>query len=237
LSEARGLIRHARVAGDAYRVDASGPVSHGFQTAFTATPGADLPLALPRTWSQVEALVEKRLALFEARHSAERQEAFERGRIEGRREQESEVTHRLEAAREPWQKLQAAVRKELSTYHDELYRGTTELAAALARAWLGSVVEVNPAVFEAGIRQALEALGEQEQIEVKLHPEDYEAFRQGQHDPDALLMEPAAVTVVADPQVDRGGAVATARGGTADARLSVRVQKALEWLNLLHESR
>ena len=192
---------------------------------------------LPRSWTQVELLVEERLLAFESRHQLECEEAFKRGRVEGRRQQETEVRERLEAAAGPWRILQAAVEGELSAYREELYRASTELSAALARAWLGRVVEQNPHVFEAGLRQALEALGDQEEIEVHLHPDDFNTYREGLYEPDTVLSDARGFTLKADAQVDRGGAIATSRGGTADARLSVRVQKALDWFSSPDEPR
>lgn len=233
MSEQR-LIREVQVSRTAPRILGVAPADQTFVATFGAPAKVEAPLSFPRTWSQLEAVVEARLVAFEERHRNENQEGFQRGLIEGKREQVSDLDKRLTEAQEPWRALQAGVRKELAAYREELYRGTTELAAALARAWLGSIVEMNPRVFEAGLRKALEALGHQEHIEVRLHPEDYESFCRGLNDRDETLWESPEVKVSPDPSVDRGGAVALAVGGTADARLAVRVQKALEWLNL-HE--
>lgn len=233
-SETGALIRKVRVTPRTVRVEdrlATGPAAF---VASTVTADSSEP---PRTWRPMDIPVEHRLREFECRHESECREAFERGRLEGLREAEQHVALKLEAAAEPWRNLAAAVHSELAAYREELYRGTTELAAALARAWLGAVVELNPSVFEAGLRLALQSLGEQEQIEVKLHPEDYEYYIRSLRDPDAVLWASPEVALSADPSVDRGGAIATSRGGSADARISVRVQKALEWLNLPHETR
>lgn len=231
------LIAASPVEGRPVRILDLPLYSQAFRATYGPPERAPGEVQLPRNWSQVEVLVESRLREFESRHSLECQAAFERGRLEGRREQEEEATRRLEAAAGPWRALQAAVQQELCKYREELYRAAAELAAALSRAWLANVVELNPHVFEAGLRQALEALGDQEEIEVRLHPEDYACYCEGHLDPDAVLAESQALTVRADPQVDRGGALVTSRGGTADARLAVRVQKALEWLSSPHEPR
>jgi flagellar assembly protein FliH len=231
------LIGESLVAGPTVRVEDLPPR----QPAFSATYAAPRQVAeiarLPRNWSEFEGMVQSRLQQFEERHLQECQGEFERGRLEGRREQEAEVIRRLEAAAGPWRTLQATVLKELAAGREELYRAATELSAALARAWLGKVVEINPHAFEAGIQQALDALGEQDQLEVRLNPTDYARYCEGLKDPEALLSEAHAFTVSPDPQVDPGGAIATCRGGTADARLAVRVQKALEWLDSPYESR
>jgi len=221
----------------AYRVGDVAQSSGRFVATFEPAPRTEAITAFPRSWSELEAVVETRLSEFEVRQRTECEQAFERGRVEGRREREADLQSRLNAAGEPWRAIQASVRRELAAYREELYRGTTELASALARAWLGSIVELNPRVFEAGMRKALDALGHQEEIEVKLHPEDYEKFRRGLDDRDSTLWESPDVTVTADPSVERGGAVAVSRSGTADARLSVRVQKALEWLTDSHDPR
>lgn len=229
------LIRNVQVSSTAPQILGAAPSEHSFVAAFAPAPRGGSSLSFPRNWSQLEELIETRLAEFELRHREESQEGFQRGIQEGRREQVADLDMRLAQASEPWRALQDAVRRELASYREELYRGTTELASALARAWLGSMVEMNPHVFEVGLRKALEALGHQEHIEVRLHPDDYEAFRQGLSDRDQTLWDAPEVNVTPDPTVDRGGAVAEASGGTADARLAVRVQKALEWLNL-HDS-
>ena len=237
MSDARQVLRHVHLSDQTYRVGDVAPTAGRFVAVFEAKARTESITEFPRTWSQLEAVVESRLADFEARHHSECEQAFERGRAEGHREQEANVLRRLDGAGEPWRAIQAAVRRELAAYREELYRGTTELASALARAWLGNIVELNSRVFETGVRKALDALGHQEEIEVRLHPEDFKAFRSGLDDRDSSLWESPDVTVVADPSVDRGGAVAVSRGGTSDARLSVRVQKALEWLALPHDQR
>ena len=230
------LIGDARVAGPTVRVEDLPPLQRAFSATYALPRDVTEEARLPRNWSEFECLVESHLQQFEERHLQECQEAFERGRLEGRREQEAEVIRRLEAAAGPWRTLQATVLKELAAGREELYRAVTELSAALARAWLGKMVEVNPHVFEAGIRHALEALGEQDELDVRLNPADYARYCEGLKDPGALLSEAHAFTVSPDPQVDAGGAIATCRGGTADARLAVRVQKALEWLDSPYES-
>lgn len=213
----------------------SPPERPTFIATYTARDKLCGPESLPHTWTEVERLVESRLQAFEARHRLECHEAFENGRLEGRREREREVNLRLQEASGPWRALQEAVLEQLAAYRQELYRATTELSAALARAWLGTIVELNPHAFEAGIRKALEPLSDQEELEVRLNPEDYARYRDSLHQPDALLFEAHGFTLAPDAQVDRGGAMARSRGGVSDARIAVRIQKALEWLHAPHD--
>jgi flagellar biosynthesis/type III secretory pathway protein FliH len=202
-----------------------------FKPDFESSTGQTTPEPrLPRSWTEVEALVESRLAAFEERHRQENDSHFERGMQEGMRQCEFELEQRLEAARLPLEQLAARVGVELAKLREGLYTQAAELAAALAEAWLGRLVAINTTVFTAALHDALEPLAHQDDITVRLNPEDYRTLRDGLETGDESFMAFESLRIVADAGVERGGAIAESAGGTVDACLATRTQRALEAL-------
>jgi flagellar biosynthesis/type III secretory pathway protein FliH len=183
---------------------------------------------LPRSWLEFEQAVEERLAAFAERHRRECEEHFERGVQEGMRRRDGEVQKRLQAAGEPLQKLASEVETQLARQQQDTYRQAARLAAALAKAWLGRMVSVNETAFLAALEDALAPLAHLDEITAHLHPTDYETLRAGVAAEDEMFQAYRALRIVADPEVEPGGVVTTSAGGSVDARIATRIERALE---------
>jgi flagellar biosynthesis/type III secretory pathway protein FliH len=192
-----------------------------------AAPTAKVP-RLPRSWLEFEQAVEERLAAFEQRHQQECQEHCERGVREGMRRRDAEVQKRLQAAAEPLQHLVSEVETLLARQQQDTYRQAARLASALATAWLGRMVCLNETVFLAALEDALAPLKHLDEITAHLHPSDYAVLKAGVASGDELFQAYSGLQIVADPEVEQGGVVTTSAGGSVDARIATRIERALE---------
>lgn len=195
----------------------------------TATPA---PNRLPRSWDEVERMVEKRLAQFEDRHLKECEQSFERGIQEGFRQQEETLQKKLEAAATPIEAAAARLDDDMQSCRGEIYSQSAALASAVVSQWLVDLVSINPDVFASAMRDALEPLRHLDSTTIRLHPEDYETLREGLQRGDHTCAEFGSVNVVPDPKVERGGAISTSEGGSVDARLETRIQRSRELLRI-----
>jgi flagellar assembly protein FliH len=186
---------------------------------------------LPRTWTELETLLEERLAAFEERRRKEEAEAFERGVQEGLRRQHSSVDQRIAAARRPLSNVAQAVQSELALLREDMYRQTSELAAALTATLVGRLLQLNPAAFLPALRDALEPLRHMDDIRVRLNPTDHETLKAGLGSGEDIFTGLDQIEVVSDANVAAGGAVAESRGGTVDARLETRLKTAIQLLS------
>lgn len=198
------LIRGAEVAGPPLRLGQRDPEPDTFVPTFAngnATSGKPEQTAL--------------------------QVAFQRGVAEGMRQRADEIIRQHEAAREPLARVALAVERELAELRGDLYRQTVSMAAALAECWLREIAVINPTVFLAALREAMQPLEHLDDITVKLHPDDYRTLRDGIAAGEEEFLQFARLRLVADAQIEAGGVVAESEGGSVDARLRTRIEHAL----------
>jgi flagellar biosynthesis/type III secretory pathway protein FliH len=182
----------------------------------------------PRTWVELESAIEARLGVFEDRYRAECREQFERGLLEGRRLQEADAQRKLDAAREQLAKLAATVNDAIAGLRASLDRDAALLASAIAESWLKQIVSLNPGAFLSALSDATAPLAHLDDIVVRLNPADYKTLADGIASGDQTALEFAGFRITPDATIAVGGAVAESRGGTVDARLSTRIDRARE---------
>lgn len=182
----------------------------------------------PRNWTELEALVEARLAQFEQRHQSECEQAFERGVQEGIRRQDQAAACKLSAAQDTLASLAEAVNAQLAEFRASICDQVTRLTAALAETWLRQQVAINPGVFLPALRDALELLAHLDDITVRLNPVDYRSLSDGIAAGEEDYLEYSNLRIIPDPEVAVGGAVAESAGGTVDCRLDTRIKQALQ---------
>jgi len=173
---------------------------------------------------------------FGAREHTAQQVAFERGVAEGMRRRADEITRQHEAAREPLARVALAVERELGVLRGDLYRQTVSMAAALAECWLREIAAINPTVFLAALREAMQPLEHLDDITVKLNPDDYSTLRDGIAAGAEEYLQFARLRIVADARIEAGGVVAESEGGSVDARLRTRIEHALGVIGAGHDA-
>ncbi len=183
---------------------------------------------LPRSWVEVEKMVEDRLSQFSDRHLRECNQQFERGVQEGIRQSASTMA----AASGPIDSIVERLDGEIIQYWDQLYAQAATLASAIASQWFVDLVSINPHVFLSAMHDALEPLRHLDKITIRINPEDYETLKSGLNKGDIACLEFGSVDVVPDPAVQRGGAISTSEGGSVDARLKTRIRRTMELLRI-----
>lgn len=214
-----GSIRVDELPGpDTFFVESYVPVTHD-----------DTPVRrLPRSWVEVEKMVEERLSQFADRHFRECNQHFERGVQEGIRQSAST----MEAASGPIDLIVERLDGDINQYWDQLYSQSATLASAIVSQWFVDLVSINPHVFLSAMRDALEPLRHLDKTTIRINPEDYETLKRGLNMGDLACIEFGSVDVAPDPTVQRGGAISTSDGGSVDARLKTRIKRTMELLRI-----
>lgn len=119
--------------------------------------------------------------------------------------------------------------KQLQEAEQLAAQGVLEIASAMARQVLRHEISVNPNVLLPVVREALGALfAESKSTLIRLNPLDFEVLQE------TLKTEFAnsALTVVADPEVSKGGCLLESAGTVVDGSLQTRWNRALATLGL-----
>lgn len=146
--------------------------------------------------------------------------AFERGheegRIEGRDEVATEYARRAEALRlEVARSLKRIADLEETLVHR--HRQTMiDLALEIASRIVRARIEAGDPVVARALAEALDAAPDGQPIRARVHPDDVGAVRDELND----LVERRRVEIEADEEIERGGCVVEAPGGTIDASVA-----------------
>lgn len=119
--------------------------------------------------------------------------------------------------------------KQLKDAEQLAAQGVLEIASAMARQVLRHEISVNPNVLLPVVREALGVLfAESKSTMVRLNPLDFEVLQE------TLKTEfsNSGLTVLADPEVSKGGCLLESAGTVVDGSLQTRWNKALASLGL-----
>ncbi len=206
------------------------------QEAKAVRQQAEEALSLAR--QQAEAL------LADARQAAEqlRQEArtegmhagYEEGYQQGLAEGQAAAVQMMqeqveEAAKKAEHMIELAQQEKVDAVLDA-ERQIVEVTVAVLRKVLAREVEENPMVVLPIVKAALEKVRDQEQVTVRIHPEDYDLVLQARRDLQAMLGREQALTVLADHTVAVGGCVVDTPCGTVDARIDAQLEALIKVL-------
>jgi flagellar assembly protein FliH len=159
-------------------------------------------------------------AAFQAQLEAADREAHARGYDEGEKAGAAAATRQVEILlRQLTQALQDVVTARTEMIH-RTERQMVELALTLARRIVQKELDADPAQLLAMMRTAIDRLGDDTKMVVRLNPVDYAAAG-GENMPQLGT----SVTVVADPKVEHGGCRIESELGTLDAGLDAQIQE------------
>jgi flagellar assembly protein FliH len=159
-------------------------------------------------------------AAFQAQLEAVDREAHARGYDEGEKAGARAAAQQTELLlRQLTQSLQDVV-KSRAEMIQRTERQMVELALTLARRVVQKEIDADPAQLLAMARTAIDRLGEDTRITVRLNPVDYAAAG-GENMPQLGT----TVTVVADPKVEHGGCRIESELGMLDAGLDAQIQE------------
>lgn len=103
-------------------------------------------------------------------------------------------------------------------------RQILEIALAVAGKVLAREIEDNPTTILPIVKEALEKVRDQDQIIIRVNPEDYEMVLMAKRDLQLMVGRETAVSVAVDNIVPRGGCVIDTALGTVDARLDTKLE-------------
>lgn len=179
--------------------------------------------------------------LAEAKAQAEeiKKQAYEEGYRQGQQDgfqqgmsdAASEMRTTLREAVDKAQHIIAAARQEAQDMIMDAERQIVELALAVSRKILAREIEENPMVVLPIVKAALEKVRDQEQIVVRVNPDDYDMVLQARRDLQMMVGREQALTIVADHTVGVGGCLIDTPCGTVDAKLDTQfdaIKKSLE---------
>jgi flagellar biosynthesis/type III secretory pathway protein FliH len=179
-----------------------------------ASPGERPATTLPLREPHLPSNFVERVAAAEAA-------AFARGRVEGQAAAQEAANARVEALVE---RLGASIEALRGFRHEILRRAEQDLvrlALAMAEHIVRREIEQDRGQLIAIARAAIERLGGVTAATIRLHPADLDVIRHAH--PEALAG--AAVEVLADPQLPRGGCVIKSATGVIDAGIDAQLRE------------
>jgi len=171
----------------------------------------------------MRAAAERQLQEADDRHRAEveqvSQARYEEGFADG-------VGSKEDEAREAVERVAAvhdSLKKERHQVLMEAEALVIDLAVALARRVTGIQADIDRKVLVKVMRTALEHLGENDNLVIKIHPGDLQVARKFAEHWVARVDADAVIRVVSSPQVERGGCMIEGREVNVDARLGEQI--------------
>lgn len=247
MSFSRGAIVRGRVEAGVQRAGAS---SVGFSRAaweleelpLPAAPAvafgiADAPVGLPADdFAALEQREAELDAARRARHAAEteraRADGHAAGLAQGRAEGAAMAWAQYAEGAEVLGAAVAQLKEEEARYLHGLEENLAALAVAVARHLIGREVRQDASIVADLVRRALAEFPVDQPVRVRVHPLDLSAITAATA-PDGTPVEVAPardLTWLADPRVQRGGAMLEGRERVVDGRVDVALERAFRRL-------
>lgn len=163
------------------------------------------------------------------------QQGYEAGLSQGRNEGEAAVRQEMQnTIKETAQKaasLMQTVEKDRVQSIVAAERKIVQLALEVAQHILQREIQENPTVILPIVRAALTQVTNQEQVQVRVHPDDFAFVHAALPELEKLFQNGQAVQVLPDATVTRGGCILDTPYGMLDAQIDTQfdaVRKALE---------
>lgn len=150
------------------------------------------------------------------------QQGYREGYDQGKQTATEEMQGILIAAVEKSESIIALSEQEVRNSILAAEKQFIEIALSIAKKILAREVEENPMVILPIVKKALEKVSDQEQVVIKVHPDDYELVLQARRDLQMILGQEQALTIAHDHTIEVGSCVIESSNGTVDARVSTQ---------------
>lgn len=160
-------------------------------------------------------------------------EGYQRGSTDGEQAALAQMKQHIEDAVVTAQRILSTAEQQAQAIVIGAEREIVEIALAIARTILVREVSENPMTVLPIVRAALDKIRDQDQINIRVHPEDYELVLQARRDLQMIVGKEQAIRITADQTVSAGGCVIDTAYGSVDAQIDTQlevVRKALEEL-------
>ncbi|MBY0489603.1 MAG: flagellar assembly protein FliH [Gemmatimonadaceae bacterium] len=189
-----------------------------FATSSVAPAGTPAPRAM--TPDALDAEMDARFAAEAARIEAD---AYARGRADGERAARATLDSMLANAMQALDDAVQSVQLHESRWIGNAEENVAALAVIVARHIVQREIDLEPTLVASLVQQAIEQYPVDQEISVRLHPEDLAACR------GAITQDAGAARTVrwiADPSVMRGGCLAEGRERIIDGRVDTALERA-----------
>lgn len=123
------------------------------------------------------------------------------------------------------------VGQQLQAWQQEWENRTVSLAVGIAEKVVGQQLTHAPEIVLNQIQQALRLAGTQDRMELRVHPQDIEAFKLTIEKMIENISDLTTTVMVPDDSIQPGGCVVRARYGSIDAQLETQIQRIGEELS------
>lgn len=152
------------------------------------------------------------------------QDGFTQGKEEGRQEGLSEAQSTIDEAISRAERLLALAQEEATAMLTSAERQVVDLSVAIARKILSREIDENPMAVLPIVQTALNRVRDQEQVSMRVNPEDYEVVLQARQELQSLLKRESKLTIQADANLKNGDCVIETPYGAIDARIDTQLE-------------
>ncbi|TWH48595.1 FliH/SctL family protein [Sporomusa sp. KB1] len=164
-------------------------------------------------------------------HQEGREQGYQEGYNQGNQTALADMQQTMQSSLEKAQHLIQTAEQEAARMFLDAERQIVEIALAVASKILAKEIADNPTTILPILKEALDKVSDQDQITIRVNPEDYEMVLMAKRDLQLMLKRDNTITITADHTVALGGCIIETALGTVDARLDTKlelVHKALE---------
>lgn len=149
---------------------------------------------------------------------------FAEGLVQGRQAAEREMRQVRDEAVQNANHLVRLAESQQLAYLEEAQSQVVELTLAVVRKVLAREQEENPFVVLPIVTAAVEKIKDQENIHIRVNPEEYETVLLARRDLQLLIGREEGLRITADHTVAVGGCLVETSAGTVDARLETQLE-------------
>jgi flagellar assembly protein FliH len=149
-------------------------------------------------------------------------EGFENGYKEGIDAAAQEMQTKLQSAIAKAEQILSIAEQQAKDIVVGAERQIIDISMAMVSKILAREVEENPMVVLPIVTAALKKVRDQEQIEIRINPEEYHLLLQARKDLQMVLGREQALQIVADQTIAAGGCIIDTAYGSVDARIDTQ---------------
>lgn len=157
-------------------------------------------------------------------HQEGREQGYQEGYSQGKQTVLDEMQQTMQKSLEKAQHLIQTAEQEVAQMFLDAERQIVEIALTVASKVLAREIEDNPTTILPILKEALGKVSDQEQIAIRVNPEDYEMVLMAKRDLQLMVGRDNAISITADHTVALGGCVIETALGTVDARLDTKLE-------------
>ena len=151
------------------------------------------------------------------------QQGYQEGFDQGKQAAKTEMQQVLARAAEQSQRTIAIAERQVEEFILNAERQIIEIVLAVTSKILARELEGNPMIVLPIVKAALEKVRDQDQIMIRVHPEDYELVLQARRDLQILVGREQSLQIAADQTVAQGGCVIDTAYGSVDAQIDTQL--------------